>query len=111
MTAKPTTGLGALLGVVAFPHVLSFARAVGALWNARPPGVDEIVFLDYEVLDVFRWAFIALHAWLVYAIMSWPRHSTSRARLALVLLGGAEIGFVYSVWAYLRTRGFPLSPF
>jgi hypothetical protein len=108
---RPTCGVGAVLAVLALPHVLYIAKALVDLWGTPSPQADDIMFLHYEVLDVFRWAFVASHGWLLCVITRWRSPSVSNTLRALTLLVGAEAVLVFSIVALLRARGFALSAF
>lgn len=98
---------GALLVLMAIPHVYVTVVALFELWQVKPQP-DELLFLDFYTYDAFRWAFIAAHVWLAWVVTtSWRRAMPPMLR-ALVVLVGIELGVVYSIVALLRLRGIPL---
>lgn len=89
----------------------SIVQALVDLWGAPPPQPDVIMFLDYEVFAVFRWAFVASQGWLICAATIWRMPQMSRMLRALVLAVGTEAILVYGIVAFLRARGFGLDAF
>ena len=98
---------GALLVLMAFPHVYVTVVALFELWRVQPQP-DELLFLDFHTYDAFRWAFIAAHIWLAWVVTTSWRRAMPPALRALAVLLGIELGVVYSIIAFLRLRGIPL---
>ncbi len=106
-----TSGVGAVLAVLALPHVYYIARALVDLWGSPSPRPDVIMFLDYEVFAVFRWAFVASQGWLLFAVTTWRMPHTSRTLRAVVFAVAIQAMVVYGIVAFLRMRGFGLDAF
>ena len=105
---KTITLLGATLAILALPHVVYTAIALFELWGERPPEANEIMLLHYEVYGVYRWAFVAAHAWLVWTAIAWRQASVPRHVCVLAVMVAVELGVVYCIVGFLRARGFPI---
>ena len=105
---KIITLSGATLAILALPHVLYTVIAFFDLWRERPPQANEIMLLHYEVYGVYRWAFVAAHAWLGWAAFAWRQASVPRTVRALAAVVAMELILVYCIVGFLRARGFPI---